>query len=334
MRAVVIADLAAGLDGLRFAPCAEASAPGPGEIRVKIHASSLNFHDYMVAKGLLPVQPGRILLSDASGIVTEVGARVAEFKPGDQVVSCFFPNWISGPPPIDDFSQTPGDGIDGFARSEITLPATAFTRAPKGWSHEEAATITTAGLTAWRALREAKPGQSVLALGTGGVSIYALQIAKALGATVVHTSSSAEKLDRLRGLGADHLVNYRETPEWSAEVLRLTGGRGADHVVEVGGAGTLPQSIGAVALGGEVHLIGVLTGLVGEIPALRLILRQAQVKGLVVGSRSLQQEFVEFLDRSGIRPVIDRSFPLDELKQAFEHQESGRHFGKIGVSIT
>ena len=313
---------------------ADPGEPGPGEIRVALHGSSLNFHDLGVVTGRMPTADGRIPMADGSGTVESVGAGVTEFAPGDSVVSCFFPDWQDGKPTIGDFSRTPGDGLDGFAREHVVLPATAFTRAPAGYDAVEAATITTAGLTAWRALvvdGGLKAGDTVLLLGTGGVSIWALQIAKIMGATVAITSSSGEKLDRAKGMGADYLVNYREQPDWGRVVRDWTGGRGVDHVVEVGGAGTLPQSIEAVRVGGHISLIGVLTGGAGNVPTAALMAKQARLQGLIVGSRRDQQDFVRALDRGTIRPVVDQRFPLEALADAFRLEMSGRHFGKIGV---
>ncbi|WP_133123424.1 zinc-dependent alcohol dehydrogenase family protein, partial [Methylobacterium frigidaeris] len=203
-----------GLDRLEIAERPDPGAPGRGEIRVAIHATSLNFHDLLVASGRSPAEDGRVLMSDGAGLVEAVGEGVTEFAPGDAVVSCFFPHWADGLPqaPVGNFAQVPGDGVDGFALTCAVRSAGAFTHAPRGWSHAEAATITTAGLTAWRALvgdGGLKAGDMVLALGTGGVSIAALQIAKAMGAAVIVTSSSEEKLERVRALGADHTVNYR-----------------------------------------------------------------------------------------------------------------------------
>ncbi|WP_375421502.1 NAD(P)-dependent alcohol dehydrogenase, partial [uncultured Sphingomonas sp.] len=286
------------------------------------------------ATGRMPTNDGRIPLADGAGIVEAVGEGVTEFVPGDAVVSCFFPDWHDGAPTVGDFSRTPGDGIDGFAREYVVLPATAFTRAPKGFDAVEAATITTAGLTAWRALvvdGKLKAGDTVLLLGTGGVSIWALQIAKLMGATVAITSSSGEKLERARGMGADFTVNYREKPDWGAAVRDWTDARGVDHVVEVGGPGTLAQSIEAVRVGGHISLIGVLTGASGEVPTAALMAKQARLQGLIVGSRREQQDFVRALDNGAIRPVIDRRFPLDQLADAFRYEMSAAHFGKIGI---
>jgi NADPH:quinone reductase-like Zn-dependent oxidoreductase len=327
---------ARGLDGLALVDLPDPGAPGPGEIRVRIHGSSLNFHDYAVCAFGNPKFEGRIPLADGAGVVEAVGEGVVEFVAGDPVVSTFFPTWLDGPPPVPDFFTTPGDGIDGYAREAVVRSAAAFTHAPKGWSAVEAATLTTAGVTAWRALvvdGGLQAGRSVLVLGTGGVSIFALQIAKAMGATVIVTSSSDEKLERARALGADHTLNYRAEPEWGQAVRALTGGRGVDHVIEVGGPGTLPQSIAATCLGGHIAMIGVLTGRSGEVPTGLLMTRQARLQGLIVGSRRHQADMVRWLETTGLRPVVDRAFLLEQLGDAFRFEESGGHFGKIGVEI-
>jgi NADPH:quinone reductase-like Zn-dependent oxidoreductase len=324
------------LDGLQLVDLPDPGAPGPGEIRVRVRASSLNFHDYAVCAFGNPKFDGRIPLADGGGTVEAVGESVTEFAPGDAAVSTFFPTWLDGPPFIPDFSTTPGDGVDGYAREVVVRAATGFTRAPKGWSHAETATLTTAGLTAWRALvvdGGLEAGASVLVLGTGGVSIFALQIAKAMGATVIATSSSDEKLKRVQALGADHVINYKAEPKWGEAVRALTGGRGVDHVIEIGGPGTLPQSITATRVGGHIALIGVLTGRSGEIPTAQMMARQIRMQGLIVGSRRHQADLVSWLDTTGLRPVIDRSFPLAQLADAFRHEESCAHFGKIGIEI-
>ena len=325
-----------GLDRLEWRDLPDPGQPGAGEIRVALHASSLNFHDLLVASGKSPTADGRVLMADGAGVVEAVGAGVSEFEPGDHVVSGFFPQWQAGPAfaEVGNFRGTPGDGIDGYAVEYAVRPASAFTRAPRGWSHADASTITTAGLTAWRALvgdGRLKAGDVVLTLGTGGVSIIAMQIAKAMGASVIATSSSDEKLERARALGADHVINYRRTPGWGQTARELTGGRGVDHVVEVGGPGTLAQSIDALRVGGHIALIGVLTGRQGDVPTSALMAKQARLQGLIVGSRRQQQEFVAALEQTGIRPVIDRRFPLGELSDAFHYQQSGAHFGKIVV---
>lgn len=321
-----------GLDRLELTQIGDPGAPGPGEIRVRLHANSLNFHDLAVASGWIPTADGRIPMADGAGVVEAVGPDVTGFAPGDAVVSCFFPQSPDGPRRVGDFSGTPGDGVDGYAREAVVRPAGWFTRAPRGFSHAEAATITTAGLTAWRGLvveGQLKAGDAVLVLGTGGVSIFALQIAKAMGAVVIATSSSDEKLERLTALGADHVVNYKATPAWGRAVRDWTGGRGVDHVIEVGGPGTLPQSIEAVALGGRIALIGVLTGMAGETPTALLMSRQARIQGLIVGLRAEQEDFVRGIEAMGLRPVIDRTFALEAMADAFRHEQAGRHFGKI-----
>lgn len=321
-----------GLDHLDVGEHQAPGEPGPGEIRVRVHASSLNFHDYSVVTGIMPTEDGRIPMSDGAGVIEAVGEGVEEFKTGDAVVSTFFPHWLDGPARVGDFATTPGDGVDGYAREQVVRPANWFTHAPRGYSHAEAATLTTAGLTAWRALvidGNLKAGDTVLVLGTGGVSVFALQFAKLMGARVIATSSSDEKVERLKSLGADHTLNYRREPEWGKRVKELTEGRGVDHVIEVGGPGTLPQSIEAVRIGGHISLIGVLTGLGGDVPTAKLMAKQARLQGLIVGSRQNQIEMIRGIEAGGLRPVIDRRFTLGEIADAFRYEESGRHFGKI-----
>lgn len=325
-----------GLDRLEIVNVPDPGEPGPGQIRVRVHASSLNYHDYAVASGAIATDDGRIPMADGAGVVEAVGEGVTEFAEGDAVVSTFFPGWLSGPPPVGDFKSTPGDGVDGYAREHVVRPATAFTRAPAGYEHAEAATLTTAGLTAWRALvvnGGIKAGDTVLTLGTGGVSIFALQFARMMGARVIATSSSDEKIERLKQLGAEHTINYRATPEWGRRVLELTDGRGVDHVIEIGGPGTLPQSIRAVRIGGHIALIGVLTGRAGEVPTALLMARQARLQGLIVGNRAQQQDMIRAIEANGMKPVIDHRFPLEHIADAFRHEEAGRHFGKISLEF-
>ena len=231
-----------------------------------------------------------------------------------------------------DFQLVPGDGVDGFARESITLPATSFTHAPKGWSHAEASTLTTAGLTAWRALvvdGGIQAGDTVLVLGTGGVSIFALQMAKSMGAKVIATTSSAAKAERLQALGADVVINYKDTPEWGDAVLAATGGAVPTSWSKSAARVPLPQSIRACAPGGHIALIGVLTGIAGAVPTLELMRKQQILKGLIVGSREQQQDMVRALDLFGWKPVIDSRYPLERMADAFLHQRSARHFGKI-----
>jgi len=325
-----------GLDHLELVDIPDPGSPGSGEIRVRLHASSLNYHDLSVVLGPRPVENGRIPMSDGAGVVEAVGDGVTEFAVGDHVVSTFYPPWLDGDPNVMGFATTPGDGVDGYACEIAVRPATAFTKAPRGYTHTEAATLTTAGVTAWRALvvnGGIKAGDSVLVLGTGGVSIFALQFAKAMGASVIVTSSSDEKLERARRLGADQLVNYKREPDWAKKVLEITAGRGVDHVIEVGGPGTLPLSIQAGRIGGHIALIGVLTGGGGPVPTALLMVKQQKLQGFIVGSRQHQIELVRALETTGVKPVIDKSFALEDIGAAFRLQQAGGHFGKIALTF-
>lgn len=326
----------ASLDTLLPATVADPGQPGPGEIRVKLAASSLNYHDFAVVTGMIPAEAGRIPMSDGAGTVEAVGEGVTQFKVGDLVVSTFFPEWIDGTPPASAFRGVPGDGIDGYARAAVVTPEHWFTRVPNGYSAAEAATLTCAGLTAWRALfvdGAVQPGSTVLVQGSGGVSIFALQFAKAAGATVIATSSSDAKLEKLKALGADHLINYTETPAWGMKALELTGGNGVDCVVEIGGAGTLDQSMMATRVGGHVALIGVLAGFAGPVQTALLMAKNLRVQGLTVGSRAQQLAMIAGIEANGIKPVISDHFPLGSLADAFRHQAANKHFGKIVVDI-
>ncbi|RMO10039.1 Oxidoreductase zinc-binding protein [Pseudomonas cichorii] len=314
----------------------EVLAPKAGEITVRLHANSLNYHDFAVVSGMWGPSESRIPMADGAGVVTAVGEGVDEFKVGDSVVSTFFPDWISGEPLVEGFVTVPGDGIDGYAREQVTARATSFTHAPIGYTHAEASTLTTAGLTAWRALMVdggLKAGDTVLVQGTGGVSIFALQFAKMAGATVIATSSSDEKLERLRELGADHLINYRKDSNWGETARALTGGRGVDHIIEVGGPSTLEQSMNAARVGGHISVIGILTGVTGELAIVPALVKQLRLQGVLVGSRSQQQDMIRAINANGMRPVMDRSFPLTDIVEAFRYQETNQHFGKITLDI-
>ena len=250
-----------GLDNLKVI---EADNPSlnSDEVLLKVSASSLNYHDLMVALGLIPTEDKRVPLSDAAGEIVEIGNEVTKWKSGDHVMSMCFPNWVSGAPKYELLSFI-GDNQDGYATEYIAIPETALTKIPNNLNLKEAATLPCAGLTAWRALVDEgklKAGESVLVQGTGGVSVFALQLAKTYGATVIATSSSEEKLEKLKALGADHLINYKTHPEWGKEVLKLTNNEGVDHVVEVGGAGTFSESVRCTKLAGHIALIGVLSG--------------------------------------------------------------------------
>jgi NADPH:quinone reductase-like Zn-dependent oxidoreductase len=310
--------------------------PSQNEITVRVYANALNYHDFAVVSGMWGPTEKRIPMADGAGIVTAIGKGVTDFKVGDHVVSTFFPSWLDGEPSVEGFSTTPGDGVDGYAREFITTSVNAFTLAPKGWSHIESSTLTTAGLTAWRALMcddSLKPGDTVLVQGTGGVSIFALQFAKMAGATVIATSSSDEKLEKLKALGADHVINYRKNPNWGELAIELTQGIGVDHVVEVGGPATLAQSMLATRIGGHISVIGILTGLGGEISIVTALVKQIRLQGLIVGSRTQQQSMIKAIEANNMRPIIDKVFPLEDIVKAFQYQESNKHFGKICLSI-
>ncbi|AVI83550.1 alcohol dehydrogenase [Pseudomonas syringae pv. tomato] len=314
----------------------EVLAPKSGEITVRLHANSLNYHDFAVVTGMWAPTEKRIPMADGAGVVTAVGEGVSEFKVGDSVVSTFFPEWISGEPLVEGFVTVPGDGVDGYAREQVTARATSFTRAPLGYSHAEASTLTTAGLTAWRALMvddSLKAGDTVLVQGTGGVSIFALQFAKMVGATVIATSSSDEKLERLQAMGADHLINYRKDSNWGETARKLTGGRGVDHIIDVGGPSTLQHSMNAARVAGHISVIGILSGVAGQLEFVPALVKQLRMQGVLVGSRIQQQDMIRAIDANGMRPVMDRSFPMTDIVEAFKYQETNQHFGKICLDI-
>ena len=324
-----------GLDNLVLVERA-VPEPGPGEVLMRVRASSLNYHDYVVAAGIMPVKDGVVAMSDAAGEIVAVGAEVGEFSPGDRVMSLFYPAWQAGEPTNDYNRFKPGENCDGYGAEYVAVPSSWVTRMPAGYDFCEAASLTCAGLTAWAGV--ARDGNinadsTVLVQGTGGVSIFALQFAKAAGATVIATSSSDEKIAKLKRLGADHCINYREVPDWGRAAREITSGEGVDLVVEVGGGGTFAQSVEACRTGGRISLIGILGGMGGDVPLAKVFVKQITVFGLAVGSRENQIAMIEQLERDGIRPVIDRTFPLTELAQAYRHQESGKHFGKICIEI-
>lgn len=324
-----------GLDNLKVI---EADNPSlnSDEVLLKVSASSLNYHDLMVALGLIPTEDKRVPLSDAAGEIVEIGNEVTKWKSGDHVMSMCFPNWVSGAPKYELLSFI-GDNQDGYATEYIAIPETALTKIPNNLNLKEAATLPCAGLTAWRALVDEgklKAGESVLVQGTGGVSVFALQLAKTYGATVIATSSSEEKLEKLKALGADHLINYKTHPEWGKEVLKLTNNEGVDHVVEVGGAGTFSESVRCTKLAGHIALIGVLSGpSVSEIILPRIFLKQIRLSGIAMANQDSQIAMVDYLEKNEIKPEISDSFELEDLAAAFQHQIDNKHFGKISIDI-
>jgi NADPH:quinone reductase-like Zn-dependent oxidoreductase len=335
MHKAIIVDTGGGYEKVSLS-FRDVKKPSANEITVRIHANSLNYHDMAVVSGMWGPSEPRIPMADGAGVVTEVGSDVTEFKVGDHVVSTFFPTWLSGEPNVEGFATTPGDGVDGYARALVTTNVNAFTHAPKGWSHTESSTLTTAALTAWRALMcddALKPGNTVLIQGTGGVSIFALQFAKMAGATVIATSSSDAKLAKLKALGADHIINYKKELAWGSLAREITNGTGVDHVIEVGGPETLEQSMLAARVGGHISVIGILTGLEGNLSIVTALIKQLRLQGLIVGNRTQQQEMIKAIDANNMRPIIDKVFPVEDIVDAFRYQESNQHFGKICLNV-
>ncbi len=325
-----------GPDALTLDDVPEPQA-GPGMVVVKVGAASLNYRDLLVVKGAYArnLPPGLIPLSDGAGVVVEVGPGVTQFKPGDRVAGCFFSRWEGGP--LDDraVKSALGGAVDGMLAGHVALPESGLVEVPAHLSDEEASTLPCAALTAWHALMEGgaslKPGQTVLVQGTGGVSLFALQFATMAGARVIATSSSDAKLARARDLGASDGINYKTTEDWDVAARNLTEGLGVDHVVEVGGAGTLPRSIRATRLGGQIALIGVLTG--GEIDPRPLLMKNIRLQGIYVGSRPMFEAMNRAIARHKLRPVVDRVFPFEDAVAAYKHLEGGSHFGKIVIKV-
>ncbi len=305
---------------------------GPKEVLVRWQATSLNFHDYLVAKGAIPVAESRVPMSDGAGEVLAIGDQVTLWNVGDKVMSLFFPNWIDGKVTMTKTKVISGESFEGYAVEQSVIDENSLTIIPEGFSFAEAATLPCAALTAWRGLfveGGLKPGDSVLIEGTGGMSIFALQLAKAAGAKVFATTSSNEKGERLKAMGVKAVVNYKEDAKWGKTLFKLTGG--IDHVLDVGGGATMNQSIEAVAIGGHITSIGILGGRKGEITFPKLFFKHIRMTGIAVGSREMQEDMVKAINQSDWRPIIDKSFGLDELADAFAYQETGKHFGKIVV---
>ncbi len=310
----------------------EVPTPKRGEILVKWHATSLNYHDFLVGVGGIPVPDGRIPMSDGAGEVMAIGEDVHNWKVGDKVMSLFFPNWKEGRPDFIKMVLVNGETVDGFLTEQSCVSAESVTAIPNGYSYAEAATLPCAAATAWRGLMVEgglQAGDSVLIEGTGGMSIFGLQFAKAAGAKVYATTSSDEKAERLVDMGVEGVVNYKDDERWGKTINKLSGG-GVDHVLDVGGGSTMKQSIEAVKIGGHVSSIGILSGgRKGEITFPKLFFKQIRLIGIAVGSREMQEKMVEAINISGIKPIIDKSFGFDQLGEAFQYQTSGQHFGKI-----
>lgn len=313
--------------------------PGAGEVAISVKACSLNYRDILVISGTYAVGDkvtGVIPLSDGAGIVSAVGEGVTRFKVGDRVAAAFMPGWLDGPLTAELQAGSLGGAIDGMLAEKVVLPASGVVAIPDHLSFEEAATLPCAGVTAWYAQfvgGNVGPGDTVLLLGTGGVSIFALQFAKMAGARVIITSSSDEKLARAKELGADHVINYRTNPEWQEEVLALTGGRGADHAVEVGGPGTLNKTLEAVRFGGSISLMGVLTGLADAVATGLILHKNIKIQGTYVGSVAMFEAMNRAIAQNRITPVIDKAFQFDDAVKALRMLKAGEHFGKIVITI-
>ncbi len=315
-----------------------APTAGPGQVAIAVRATSLNYRDLITAQGTynprLPVPC--VPLSDGAGDVVEVGAGVTRFRVGDRVAGCFMPGWESGPPTELGGKSALGGGGNGMLAERVVLPEGGVVRVPDHLSFEEAATLPCAAVTAWNALFEGdgkrvKAGDTVLVQGTGGVSMFALQFARLAGARVIATSSGDEKLARVRQMGASDGINYKTTPDWDVAVQNLTDGRGVDHIVEVGGAGTLPRSMKSIRVGGQIAVIGILTG--GEISPIPLIMKSIRLQGIYVGSRAMFESMNQAITLHHLKPVIDRVFPFDQAVAAYQYQMSGAHFGKVVIAM-
>lgn len=305
-----------------------------GHVLVRMTAASLNYRDLMVVKGRYNPKLRRpmVPLSDGAGVVEAVGLDVTRFKKGDRVVGCFMQKWIEGPITREKSNSALGGAIDGILQEYRLFSEEGLVPVPPSLSDEEAATLPCAAVTAWHALFEhtpATPGSSVLIQGTGGVSTFALQLAKAAGLRTTVISSSDEKLERVRSMGANETINYKHTPDWEREVRSLTGGVGVDQVVEVGGSGTLPRSLKAVRMGGAISVIGVLSGAEPNVTPADILMNSIRVQGVYVGSRLMFERLNRAIDLHAIKPVIDRTFAWTEYREALRHMESQSHFGKI-----
>jgi NADPH:quinone reductase-like Zn-dependent oxidoreductase len=325
-----------GPDALKLVELPEPK-PSRGRVLVRVRATSLNYRDLLVSDGrygkvALPLIP----LSDGAGEIVALGEGVTRWKTGDRVAGTFFQGWPSGPFRREIANTALGGALNGMLAEYVALSADGVVTIPSHLSFEQAATLPCAALTAWQALvfrGNISADETVLLLGTGGVSIFALQFAKMHGARVILTSSSDEKLARARALGADETINYRSTPDWEKEVYRLTGEAGVDQVVEVGGAGTFVKSLRSIQPGGQVHLVGGVSGFTADVPLTEIIRKLVSVRGIYVGSRAMFEAMNRAVALHQTRPVIDRVFPFADAPAAYKYQQSGRHFGKVVISL-
>jgi NADPH:quinone reductase-like Zn-dependent oxidoreductase len=327
-----------GLDHLQAAE-RPTPQPGPEEVLIRVRAASLNYRDLLVVQG--KYNPGmklpRIPLSDGAGEVVSVGAEISSWKAGDRVVVPFMTKWLEGELTSSKASSALGGEIDGMLSEFIVVRAEALLPIPEHLSFEQAATLPCAAVTAWNGLfvsGNLQPGQTLLLQGTGGVSLFGLQFGKLAGATVILTSSSDAKLDRARAMGADHVMNYRAAPNWEKRIREVTDGRGVDLTLEVGGTGTLSKTLRATRYSGQVSLIGMLSGITGEVEIGHILHKAITVRGIYVGSRAIFSAMNRAITQHKLEPIIDRIFAFDESPEAFRHFESAQHFGKIVIRIS
>jgi NADPH:quinone reductase-like Zn-dependent oxidoreductase len=337
MKTYILEKDSTSLDGLKQTHLPEPQ-PTANQVLIRVHATSLNFRDNLVANGAYfggPMKADLIPLSDGAGEVVAIGSHVKRFKQGDKVAGTFFQTWPDG---VMQYSRPAmGGSTNGMLSELVALEEDGVVHLPDGYSYEQGATLPCAAVTAWHALtatrNPVKPGQTVLCLGTGGVSIFALQFAKAAGARVIITSSSDDKLARAKKLGADEGINYKEIPDWEKKVAELTNKRGVDHIIEVGGPGTLAKSYKAVAHEGQISLIGLVAGRQGDTNPLSMMMKGANLQGIYVGTTKRFEDMVRAINQSKIKPVIDHTFPFAEAAQAYRHLTSAHHLGKIVITI-
>lgn len=337
MRAYQLPKGGAGIDALTKVDRPQPK-PGHRQVLVKVAACSLNFRDLGIVRGTyrVPVPDNVVPLSDGAGEVVEVGSDVRRVKVGDKVAGCFFQRWPGGESPPDAHATALGGGIDGMLAEYVVLEEDGVVKFPAHLSLDEAATLPCAAVTVWHAMMEhAKliAGQTVLLQGTGGVSVFGLQLAHAMGMQSVITSSSDAKLAKAKALGASHAINYKTTPDWEKSAMEFTQGRGVDHVVEVGGQGTLSRSFGALKIGGRISMIGNLSGAATELNPGLIMGRRANIQGISVGSTQMFEALNRAIAANKIKPVIDKVFGFDEVKAAYNHMAAGAHFGKIVIRV-
>jgi NADPH:quinone reductase-like Zn-dependent oxidoreductase len=323
-----------GFDSLKLVERARPSI-GPGDVRVRVRAVSLNYRDLMVARGSKKRAKRIVPVSDGAGEVIEVGSDVKRLAIGDRVAAAFFPTWIDGAFNEEHHANALGGSLDGMLAEEVVLPERAWVKIPPRYTFEQASTLPCAGVTAWHALFEAatvRPGETVLVQGGGGVSTFALQLARHAGAAVIATSSSADKRARLTDMGAASTIDYKTDAKWG-ETARAAANGGVDLVVEVGGAGTFDQSVAALRYGGHMSLLGILAGTQGPINTYAIFHKNIRIRGVYVGSVAMFERLVRVLEQSAIDPVIDRVFSFEETRAAYEHLASGSHFGKVVIRL-